>query len=157
MNKKIGVIVVSFLFTITLINIPLILAQFEIWDSVKVSAYGTNVDSQQTTFNSLSFTVVAQPQGSEILNMINASRDNGENAIRNLLPGDVVSILYEDATILDLTAASEPDHFSIIFEGSAQYVQINSANIPEFQPILIVPLFMAITILAIIYRTKRTK
>jgi hypothetical protein len=57
MNKKTGFLIGSTMFLlIILFNVPLILAQFEIRDSVQVSAYGTNVDSQQTTFNSLSFT-----------------------------------------------------------------------------------------------------
>jgi hypothetical protein len=57
MNKKTGFLIGSTMFLlIILFNVPLILAQFEIRDSVQVSTYGTNVDSQQTTFNSLSFT-----------------------------------------------------------------------------------------------------
>jgi hypothetical protein len=49
---------------------------------------------------------------------------------------------------------SEPDHFTITFEGEARYVRLNKVDIPEFPPIIIVPLFMTATLLALIYRRK---
>jgi hypothetical protein len=109
----------------------------------------------EETFNSISFTVAALPQGLEILNMVNVSRDSGETATRNFLPGDIVSVFYIDAITLNIVETSEPDHFAIIFDGSVQSVNINSEYIPEFPPILAVPLFMTATLLALIYRRKR--
>jgi hypothetical protein len=153
MNQIIALIISStFFLLIILLSVPLTFAQFEIWDSVSVSAYGTDVDEFGSYFT---FTVVAPPQGSEITNVINMSRVGGENYTFNCSPGDLVAVWGQDVNIMEIMPASEPNHFTIIFEGTAQNVNINNANIPEFPPIFAVPLFMTATFLAIIYRRKR--
>jgi hypothetical protein len=161
MNKKIGFIVVSTLFlVIVLFNASLTLAQPDIWDYVNLSAYGTSVnDESETSFN---FIVATPPTGSEITNTIYVERTSGlpvENYTRQLLPGETINLVHSrvDVPIVrSVTPASEPDHFNILFEGQARYVQIEGIWIPEFPTILIVPLFMTATLLALIYRRKRT-
>ena len=161
MNKKIGFIVASSLFLVfVLFNASLTLAQPDIWDYVNVSGYGTLVGEEGET--SFRFIVVTPPAGSEITNTAYVERTSGlpvENYTRPLLPGEEIYIVHSrvDVPIVrSITPASEPDHFNILFEGQARYVQIDSIWIPEFPTILIVPLFMTATLLAIIYRRKRT-
>ena len=92
MKLKIGFIFASsLLLIIALLNVPLIFAQFELWDSVQVSAYGIDVEESTGTFTNFAFTVAAPPQGSEILNVLNVSRVSGENYTRNLMSKDHIS------------------------------------------------------------------
>ena len=57
-------------------------------------------------------------------------------------------------TILD---GSEPNYKFINFEGRVWVATVNGTQIPEFPAILIAPLFMAATLLALVYRKKRMK
>jgi hypothetical protein len=42
--------------------------------------------------------------------------------------------------------ASEPNYFLITYIGEASTITINAAQIPEFSPILTVPMFMTATL-----------
>ena len=158
MSKKIVFVVASTLFLVTaLVSAPLTFAQ--IFNSVQISAYGTNVIEDNLGAGSLEFTVVVPPAGSEIPNSISAHNiASGENYTMNCSPGDGVMLTFVNLQIdtYTLTAASEPNHFIIFYEGEAGWLQVNGATIPEFSPILIVPMFITATVLAIIYRRKRT-
>jgi hypothetical protein len=159
MNKKIGFIVVSTLFlVIVLFNASLTLAQPNIWDYVAVSGYGTLVGEEgETNFR---FIVATPPTGSEITNTVYVQRNSApvENYTRPLLPGEEIYLTHSrvDVPIVrSITPASEPDHFNIVFEGQARYIQVDAAYIPEFPTILIIPMFMMATLLALVYRRRR--
>lgn len=159
MNKKIGFIFASTLFlVIVLSNASLILAQPNIWDYVNLSGYGTLVDEEGE--DNFRFIVVTPPAGSEIINTVYVERNSSpvENYTRPLIPGEEIYLTHSRVdvpVVRSITPASEPNHFNIIFEGQARYIQIDAAYIPEFPTILIAPLFMTTTLLAIIYRRKR--
>lgn len=159
MNKKIGYLIVfiSF-FIIASFNVSLILAQPAKWDVVHISAYGTGVDETDTTF---SFIVATPPAGSDIENVIYVEHtDFNENYTTILTPGQNVIVSHsqvDDPLLRSIEPASEPDHFIILFDGEARYVRIDSADIPEFQTFMIIPLFIAATLLTLIYKRKRTK
>ena len=140
--------------TVALFNAPLTFSQIAI-DYVQVIAYGTDVE--QTT-TAISFIAATPPAGSEIPNLITMMQyGSDENYTRNLLAGDVVAVIHADRDILNLTttAASEPNHFTIVFEGGVEWMTVNSAEIPEFPTFIVIPLFIIATLLAIIYE-KRT-
>ena len=158
MNKKIGFIVVSILLLVTvLFSNPLTFAQDE-WDYCTIYAYGTF--SVEPTEYGFTFITATPPTGSEIPNTVSVVRYfSEENYTNNLLPGDSVqiSVFGVVVDIMDFAQSSEPDHFIITYEGEARYLRLNQENIPEFPPFLIVPMFMTATLLAIIYRKKRSK
>ena len=163
MNKKIGFSVVSTLLLVTaLMCVPLTFAQGTYWDYAKISAYGTNVDFFETSTSNtqrIAFTVVTPPSGSEITNMIDVmDTDSGENYTINLSVGQRVEVNYQMANPIHNSQepAEQSEHYIIYYEGSVSGITINAVNIPEFPPILIVPLFMTATLLAILYRRKRT-
>ncbi|MCJ7614191.1 hypothetical protein MUO71_05445 [Candidatus Bathyarchaeota archaeon] len=157
MKLKIGFIVASTLFlVIALFNAPLTFAQVGLWDSCQILAYGTNIEEDHEV-GSFSFIAAVPPTGSEITNSIAVmDYDSGENYTIILSEGDIVLVIYDTVISMNIEVASEADHYTILFEGSADYVSINSAVIPEFPTILIIPMFMTATLLAIIYRRKRT-
>jgi len=157
MNRKIGLILVSTFLFMTLFNTPLTFAQY--WDSVKVSAYGTNVIENNLGGASLEFIVVAPPSGSEISNTISGHHiESNENYTANLSPGDSVLMTFANMVVESYTleAASEPNHFIIYFEGQTGWLWVNGNDVPEFSPILIAPMFITATLLSLIYRRKRT-
>ena len=162
MNKKIGFSVVSTLVLVTvLLYVPLTFAQ-TYWDYSKVSAYGTNVDFfESSTVNSerFAFDVVEPPSGSNITNTIEVmDNDSGENYTITLSVGDTVQVNYQNAnpTQNSQEPAAESQHFIIYYEGPVADIMVNTVDIPEFSLILIVPFFMAATLLALVYRRKQT-
>jgi hypothetical protein len=145
-----------FIIIFVLLNIPLILGQNPAW-YCQVSAYGTNVLENEFA-GSVNFDVVTPPSGSNISNTIIAQDLNsGENYTINLSPDENVLINFSFQVVesYDLIAASEPDNYYITYVGEAIWLQVNGTEVPEFPPILIVPMFIAVTLLAILYRRKR--
>ena len=157
MKLKIGLLVAGTIFlVIALFNVPLIFTQAQFWDYCHIDAYGIEAEDELEV-KSLSFTIVAPPTGSDIPNTISVRNNNsGENYTDTLVPGDKIYVIYEDAITKELEDAPVEDHFTIFYEGSATYVSINSVIIPEFTSILIIPMFMIATLLAIVYRRRRT-
>ena len=158
MSKKIVFVVASTLFLVTaLVSAPLTFAQ--IFNSVQISAYGTNVIEDNLGAASLEFTVVVPPAGSEIPNSISAHNiASGENYTMNCSPGDSITMTFLNMQVdgIRVQPASEAYHFIISYEGEAGWLWVNGSDIPEFSPILIVPMFIAATLLALVYRRKRT-
>jgi hypothetical protein len=157
MNKKTGYFIVSVsVLIIASFYISSTWGQLPIWDYVKASAYGTNVDLESET--SVSFTVATPPAGSEITNKVYMEWTSADvNYTVNLEPGQNVVISHSRVDFpvqRIIEPASEPDHYNIIFEGAARYVQIDQIQIPEFPIYMVIPLFIATTLLAIIYRRK---
>jgi len=156
LNKKIVFAIASILvFTVVFLSVPLTLAQDE-WDYCLILAYGTNVDETGTA--GFVFTVAAPPTGLEIPNTVSVVRDSsGENYTNSLSPGDEVTVSYLDKRVdtMDFASATEANHFVITYEGEARSVTINRRQIPEFSSILILPMFIGATLLAIIYRRKK--
>ncbi len=162
MNKKIGsFIAFSFLLIIVLSCVPLIFSQQdEAWDWCIVSAYGTDFEESGSPVGSFSFTAATPPAGSDITNTVSVSMDEtGENHSVTLNSGEqlLVSFLGASPSVYSINPGSEPDHYIINYEGWGRYVRINGIPIPEFSPIFIVPLFIGSTLLALVYRKKRTK
>jgi hypothetical protein len=160
LNKKIGFIVASTLFlVVALFTAPLSFAQIP-WDYCQVSAYLSFYEEDSTgSLEWTLFTVATPPSGSEVTNTIYVmNSDTGENYTKNLQNGDSVTIRYDFIIPIKNTVvpASEPDRYIIDYEGEVSNVILNNAAIPEFPPILAVPLFMTATLLAILYRRKRT-
>ncbi len=159
MNKKIGFVVAFTLFlVVALFNVPLTFAQH--WDDCKVSAYGTYlIEMKVGKISWFEFKVVSPPAGSEITNTIYVINYSiFETYTKNLEAGDYVIVRYDDFTpdIIEITTASDGLHYSIYFEGEVGVITINAVFVPEFSPMLIVPMFITATALAIIYRRKRT-
>ena len=143
---------------ILLFNTPLTFAQ--IFDSVQMSVYATNLIVNNLAGASLEFNVAVPPEGSEITNSISARRiSNGENCYVDLLPGDEVLLTYANMLVENITVveSSETNYFIIYYEGEAGWLWVNATEIPEFSTILLVPLFITITLLASIYKRKRIK
>ena len=156
MKLKIGSIAIcTMLIVIIFSSMPLIFAQGQIWETCQISAYGTAIE-EDIEVKSFRFTTVTPPAGLEIPNTIYMmDNDNGENYTITLAEGDVVVVNYEDVNIMDFEVASEQSRWTILFDGSVSFVSVNSTPIPEFSTILIVPMFVLATLLAIIYRRKR--
>ena len=163
MNKKSGfsVALILFLFS-ALVCVSLTSAQVKNWDYCKISAYGDRLnDYSESTSNNerFEFYVAAPPTGSNITNTIEVlNYDTGENYTQNLSANNVVYVDYQFRNPIQksLSQAAEPDHYVIIYEGEVAAVTVNRIDIPEFSPILILPLFMTATIMALIYKRKRT-
>ena len=156
MKLKIGSIAIcTVLIVIIFSSMPLIFAQGQIWETCQISAYGTAIE-EDIEVKSFRFTTATPPSGLEIPNTIYMmDNDNGENYTITLAEGDVVVVNYEDINIMDIEVASEQSRWTILFDGSVSFVSVNSTPIPEFSTILIVPMFVLATLLAIIYRRKR--
>jgi hypothetical protein len=157
MNRKIKFATFSVLILVLVLYcIPISFAQNE-WDYCIISAYGTNLVEGETSPQSFKFTVVVPPTGMEIPNTISLERGTEENYTYDLLPDDEVDLNYIDAEIdtYSFVQSSETDHFIILYEGEARTLRVNRQVIPEFSSILVAPLFLAVTLLAIIYRRKR--
>jgi hypothetical protein len=160
MKKKIGLIIVSALFLV-IISLSATLTFAQRWQSVTISAYGTDVVEGDPVPEIFSF-IVAEPTPAVTNTIIAINNDTGENFFVDLEVGDVVQVGYLgglDVTIKNILAAPTPGEFIIQYEGQASSVTINAAQIPEFPPILIIPMFTAATLLAIIYerRTRHSK
>ena len=162
MNKKIGLSVASALFLVTaFMCVPFTFAQRE-WDYAKVSAYGTYYDdflTSTTNTERFEFTVAVPPSGSEITNTVEVrDNDSGENYTITLQIGNVVRVDYQNTSPLVNRVDQTPGSLNYIidYEGDVASITINAIDIPEFPSILLVPLFMTVTLLAIIYRRKRT-
>jgi len=84
--------------------------------------------------------------------------ETGENYTQNLSEGTVVYVEYQFRSPIQNSQnpASEPDYYVIFYEGEVASVTINRVDIPEFSSILIIPLFLAATLLALFYRRKRS-
>ena len=156
MKLKSGSIIVCTMFLVIIFSsMPLILAQEQIWETCQISAYGTEIE-EDLEVKHFKFTTATPPSGSEIPNTIYImDNDSGENYTVTLEAGDVVSVIYEDANVIEINVAPEQARYTIEFDGSVSFVSINSINIPEFPIIFIVPMFIAATLLALIYRRKR--
>ena len=161
MNKKNGFVVASTLFLIiALFSAPLTFAQ--IWDSVIVSAYATSVVEDGLGEGNIEFVVVVPPAGLEITNSISAQHiQSGESRTINLTAGDQILLTFANMRIdnYSVELAAEPNHHIIYYEGQAGWIWLNAVdivNIPEFSPILVVPMFIVATAIAIVYRRKRT-
>ena len=157
MNEKRNFVFVS---TLIIVIVSVLtssaLAQME-WDYCTISAYGTF--AELPTEYGFAFITATPPTGSDIPNTIYVIKySSGENYTNNLIPGDRVQVSILDANVdtMEFNPASEADHFTITFAGEARTATLNEQTIPEFSPILIAPLFMTATILAIIYRKKRS-
>jgi hypothetical protein len=59
------------------------------------------------------------------------------------------------STLNRVTEAPE-GYWTLEYEGDITRVLIDSVDIPEFSTILLVPLFIVLTLFAIIYRRKQT-
>ena len=57
---------------------------------------------------------------------------------------------------MDFASASEANHFIITYEGESRSVTINRRQIPELSLVLMLPMFIGATLLALIYSRKRT-
>ena len=160
MRKKNGFAVFSTVFLlVALFSTAFVYAQLSFaW--CRVLAYGTSFIENEFEGGSVRFRVVSPPEGSGIPNEIYAMYEfGGENMTTSLSPGDNVLVTYTGnlvSIITNYTEASEPDHFIINYEGEAGWLQVNGVQIPEFSPILIVPMFTVATLIALVYRRKRT-
>ena len=160
MNKKVLFCIISTLFLfIALFSAPLSFAQRH-WDYCEVLAYATNADLFQTgDIIYIEFYVAAPPAGSEITNTIYViNYDTGENYTKNLGVGDFVNVRWDGFVPESYTIepATDSVHSTIYFEGEVYNVALNYTDIPEFSPILIVPMFITASLLTLIYRKKRT-
>ena len=157
MKVKIGLIVACTMFlVIVLFNVPSIFAQERNWESCRISAYGTEVE-EEFEVSLIRFTVVLPPTGSEITNTIEVMDSvTRENITITLSDGDRVSINYEDVIYQNIEVASEANHYTISYEGGATFISVNSTEIPEFASIVIIPMFMIATLIALVYRRKRS-
>ena len=156
---KIGLtVILSLIIAVASLSLPLTFAEYNwSWNSVKVSAYGTDLVENDPNPEMFSFIVATPPQGSEISNLISAIlSSDGWETNRTLLPGDFVSIDYLNKSIVDLnlTASSEPGYFFIIFEGDANSVIINTHQIPEFPSWTILPIFLVATLSVLIIKKR---
>ena len=158
MNKKIGLSVASALFLVTaLMCVPFTFAQRD-WDYAKVSAYGTYYDDFSTSTTNterLEFTVAVPPSGSEITNTVEVrDNDSGENYTDNLPIGAIVRVNYQSSNPIRNNVDQDPGTLNYIvdYEGEVESITINAVEIPEFTSIILVPLFIAATLLAIIYK-----
>ncbi|MEJ2271501.1 MAG: hypothetical protein P8X91_03240 [Candidatus Bathyarchaeota archaeon] len=158
MKIKNGLIFSSVLFIIILFSAPLVGAQKRTFDWVQVSAYGTDLVTDDPLTGSFSFIVAAPPSGSEILNSISVHDIFAdENYTTNLSVGDRIYILYSDLDVqtLELNQASEPGHFNIFYVGEGMEVFINSAQIPEFPSLLVIFVaLIGIGVSGIFYKKK---
>ena len=157
MNVKIGLSVACTMFiVIVLFNVPSMFAQERTWDSCQISAYGTDIE-EEFEVNLLRFTAVVPPTGSEITNSIEVmDLGTGENVTINLSDGDRVSLIYEDVIYQNVEVAPEANHYTITYDGGANFISVNSVEIPEFASIVIIPMFMIATLIALVYRRKRS-
>ena len=152
-----------FLLVMALMTFPLTLGQTQ-WDNCKISAYGLSVnfeDYSSSTSNQqrYEFTVANPPEGSNIINTIEVMDDSsGQNYTINLQEGQRVYVNYQNwgPSVNTQTPADDQDYLIILYEGGVEEVQINRVDIPEFPIALIVPLFMTATLLALVYRRKRS-
>ncbi len=161
MNKKINfAIVLILVFSITLFNFQLTSAQELTWNWCEVSAYGTDLVESQPPVGGFTFIAVAPPSGSNIPNTVLVINEvTNENYTMDLQPGDElqVNLMDFEITRYNFTQTENSNNYIIFYQGEAGPVRINRQLIPEFSTILIVPLSVAITLLAILYRKKRSK
>ena len=160
MNKK-KMFFISLLLslTITFIFSSLVFAQvMRFWDNCKVSAYGYNFAEMETgEIRSISFNVGTPPTGSDIPNTLEVTDYvTGENHSITLSIDDPIIIRYDSYPPITNTATPGEDssHYIINFEGAVVNVTIRGDVVPEFPPILIVPLFIISTLIVLIFRRK---
>ena len=138
--------------------IPFTSAQIP-WDYCKVSAYATNVEYEEVrNIVRYTFLVAEPPSGSNITNTIYVMNyETGENYTKNVPIGSIVRIRYDDIIpdICSVTLAEDSRYSIVYYEGAVVRVMINSVDVPEFSTILVIPLFMTATLLAILYKRKR--
>ena len=160
MNRKTKFIVISILFIFPILSTASITFGQRSWNYCKIDAYGTNLNDysdSSTNQERYAFTVATPPAGSDITNTIEvADFGTGENFTENLSPGEVVYFNYQytNFEINNVTAAGS-GFWTIEYLGDITEITINNVEIPEFSSIIILPLFIAATLLAIIYRKKR--
>jgi hypothetical protein len=162
MKKKFGIITISILIFVSIIFSTSLTSAQSGWNYCKIDAYGTNLnDYSDSSTNSerYEFTVATPPSGSEITNTIEVSDfSSGENFTETLTPGQVVYYNYQGSvpSTNRVTAASEAGFWILEYEGDITDITIDNTAIPEFSSIIILPLFITVTLLAIIYRRKHT-
>jgi len=156
MNRKTAFSVVSAFFIVAaLMCVPLTFAD---WDYAKVSAYGAYYDDFSTSTTNterFEFTVATPPSGSGITNTIEVRDDNtGENYTETIPIGTVVRVNYQNSNPITNNVDQDPGTQSYIidYEGEVESITINAVEIPEFTSIILVPLFITATLLAIIYK-----
>ncbi|MEJ2281421.1 MAG: hypothetical protein P8X97_05875 [Candidatus Bathyarchaeota archaeon] len=151
MNKKITFITIS-TFMIVIAFLPFVFAQIP-FDYCKVSTYGTLISDSSVGFT---MQVTTLPSGLEnITNTLELKNDNSDDIFTfDLVPGDRLQVIYSGVMNLRIDPSSEPDHFTFQFEGTTMWTTLNGTDVPEFSPILLAPLFIAVTLLALIYRRK---
>ena len=152
MNKKIGIMIASTLFfVITLFNAPLTFAQDSGYACI-VDVKCTNLVTDETN-GFFSFTV-STPDTGTFNRILAVNMSTAEEHVRNVTLGDTVVVSYSFFYATDLDYSTESG--ILRYTGPADSVTINATEIPEFPPILIVPMFITATLLAIVYRRKRT-
>ena len=161
MNRKTKFIFISTLCICTLLfNASLTFGQRS-WNYCKIDAYGTNLNNysdSSTNQERYEFTVASPPAGSDISNTIEvADFGTGENFTETLSPGQVVYFNYQYTNFeINNVTAAESGFWTIEYLGDITEITINNVDIPEFSSIIILPLFITVTLLAIIYKRKRT-
>ena len=160
-KKKVFFFSLISILAIVLVYSPLTFAQeLRYWDYCKVSAYGYNFAEMETgDIRTTSFNVATPPSGSDITNTVEVmDYDAGENYTKIFSIDDAIIIRYDNYPPLNYTAtpAADSNHYIIYFEGPVVNISIRGVAIPEFPPILIVPLFMTATLMALAYRRKHS-
>lgn len=164
MNKKSRFFFSFLLIVLVFMSFSLVLAQTE-WDICEISAYAlaVNFDDYTTSTSNqdrYEFTVANPPAGSDITNTIFVmDSSTGQNYTVNLEEGQRVYVNYQswNPSVNTQTPAENPEYLIILYDGGVLEVQINRVDVPEFSPILIAPMFIAATLMAIIYNKKRIK
>lgn len=136
-----------------------VLAQeMRFWDYCKVSAYGYNFAEMETgEIRTTSFNVGTPPSGIDIPNTLEVmDYVTGENYSIVLSIDDPIIIRYDTYPPINYTVTPGEDssHYIIYFEGAVVNVTIRGDVVPEFPLILIVPMFITVTLLALFYRRK---
>jgi len=143
MNKKIGFVVASTLFLIVVLSTTLAFGQP--WQTCELNCIGETITTATGYFS-----FYAAPPRPDTPNTVTVT-GGGHTYTWELVPGDLVIVYGYVATSLQTSS----DH--VTYQGPADSVTVNTAEIPEFPSFLILPLFMIATLLAaIVLRRKRT-
>ena len=152
--------VATLIFVVGSFAFSLTFAQQEWWDYVTVSVYGNEYDdlAGYSFFSGCQFTVRTPPSGSEITNTVYVLDDEtGENYTETLSAGDIFYLRWDNYSpiVNEINEAEEDGYYTFVYEGTAR-IEINSQFIPEFPAFLVIPMFMAATLLAIFFNKKRS-
>lgn len=161
-NKKTRFLFSTFLIGLAFMSFSIVLAPTE-WDTCIISAYtvAASFDDYSTSTSNqdrFEFTVANPPEGSNITNTLFVmDSGSGENYTINLEEGQRIYVNYQtwNPSVNTQTPAEDSDYLNILYDGGVLEVQINRVDVPEFSPILIAPMFVIATLLAIIYRRRQ--